>query len=71
MVFSSIFFLYLFLPATLLAYFMAGPRLRNLVLLLASLPPMRPLLLPIDNLNGKPGRQSIRQVYEPWTKSRR
>lgn len=37
MVFSSILFLYLFLPLTLLAYFLAGPRLRNTVLLLASL----------------------------------
>ncbi len=37
MVFSSIFFLFFFLPATLILYFSVGPKLRNLVLLLASL----------------------------------
>jgi len=37
MVFSSIFFLYLFLPLTLLLYFVAGPRFRNHILLTASL----------------------------------
>ena len=37
MVFSSILFLFLFLPATLLLYLVVGPRLRNGLLLLASL----------------------------------
>lgn len=37
MVFSSITFLLCFLPVTLIAYYLAGNRLRNLVLLLASL----------------------------------
>ncbi len=37
MVFSSIFFLFFFLPATLILYFSVGPKLRNLVLLSASL----------------------------------
>ena len=37
MVFSSIFFLYLFLPLTLLLYFVVGPRFRNYILLTASL----------------------------------
>ena len=37
MLFSSIIFIYLFLPVTLLLYFMAGPRYRNFVLLTASL----------------------------------
>jgi len=37
MVFSSILFLYLFLPLTLLLYFVAGPRFRNFLLLTASL----------------------------------
>ncbi len=37
MVFSSTIFLFLFLPIVILAYFMAGSRGRNLVLLLASL----------------------------------
>lgn len=37
MVFSSIFFLYFFLPMTLLLYFIAGPRYRNFLLLAASL----------------------------------
>ena len=37
MVFSSITFLLCFLPVTLIAYYLAGNRLRNLVLLLTSL----------------------------------
>lgn len=37
MVFSSIIFLFFFLPGTLIVYFGVGPRLRNFVLLLASL----------------------------------
>ncbi|MEN8189707.1 MAG: MBOAT family O-acyltransferase [Thermodesulfobacteriota bacterium] len=37
MVFSSIFFLYFFLPLTLLLYFLVGPRFRNYLLLGASL----------------------------------
>ncbi len=37
MVFSSIFFLYFFLPLTLLLYFAAGPRYKNYLLLAASL----------------------------------
>jgi alginate O-acetyltransferase complex protein AlgI len=37
MVFSSLIFLFLFLPATLTTYFLLGARARNLVLLLASL----------------------------------
>ena len=37
MVFSSTLFLFLFLPLTLLGYFMAGPRGKNAVLLFASL----------------------------------
>lgn len=37
MIFSSIIFLYLFLPAVLILYYSAGPRLRNAVLLGASL----------------------------------
>ena len=37
MVFSSIFFLFLFFPAVLLLYFSVGIRFRNLILLLASL----------------------------------
>jgi len=37
MVFSSIFFLFLFLPITLILYFSVGPKFRNLVLLMSSL----------------------------------
>ena len=37
MIFSSIFFLYLFLPVTLVAYYLAGTKLRNFILLIASL----------------------------------
>lgn len=37
MVFSSIFFLFFFFPVTLILYFSVGPKLRNLVLLSASL----------------------------------
>lgn len=37
MVFSSVFFLFLFLPVTLILYFNVGIKLRNLVLLIASL----------------------------------
>ena len=37
MVFSSLLFLFLFLPGTLLLYFSAGLRIRNLILLVASL----------------------------------
>lgn len=37
MVFSSIFFLFFFLPITLILYFSVGVKLRNLILLLASL----------------------------------
>ena len=37
MVFSSTIFLFFFLPLTLLAYFVVGPRGRNLILLAASL----------------------------------
>ena len=37
MVFSSILFLFLFLPLTLVLYLVAGRRLRNALLLLASL----------------------------------
>ncbi len=37
MIFSSITFLLFFLPLTLIAYYLAGNRLRNFVLLLASL----------------------------------
>ena len=37
MVFSSIFFLFYFLPVVLVAYFLAGSKYRNLVLLFASL----------------------------------
>ena len=37
MIFSSIFFLFFFLPVTLIFYFGVGPKRRNLVLLIASL----------------------------------
>lgn len=37
MIFSSIFFLYFFLPVTLIVYYVAGTKLRNLILLAASL----------------------------------
>ena len=37
MLFSSIFFLFFFLPITLILYFSVGPKLRNFVLLIASL----------------------------------
>ncbi len=37
MIFSSLFFLYLFLPVTLVAYYLAGTKFRNLVLFLVSL----------------------------------
>lgn len=37
MIFSSVFFLYFFLPITLIVYFFAGSQLRNIVLLVASL----------------------------------
>lgn len=37
MVFSSVLFLYLFLPITLIVYFLSGKQLRNIVLLTASL----------------------------------
>ena len=37
MIFSSIFFLYLFLPVTLVAYYLAGTKFRNFILLIASL----------------------------------
>ena len=37
MIFSSIFFLYLFLPGTLVAYYLAGTKFRNFILLIASL----------------------------------
>ena len=37
MVFSSLFFLYLFLPLSLIAYYVAKPRYRNAVLIVCSL----------------------------------
>ncbi|MBQ1251416.1 MAG: MBOAT family protein, partial [Firmicutes bacterium] len=37
MVFSSIYFLFIFLPVVLLLYFTAPPRLRNIILLIASI----------------------------------